>query len=127
VYERYDVDLYHVELRLQVRIQKWAPRAEPGIVNQVIYGQRGALGLAVNFGGPTGRERSAGMTFAETLKVVCISFAIWLSVVTSRATSTKFAPPAAKHLASSYPMPDDAPVINAVLPMGKWYNSGNGL
>jgi len=43
--------------------------------------------------------------------------ATWRSLASFRATSTRLKPPAANSFASSWPMPEDAPVINAQSPI----------
>ena len=112
--KRGDVNLDDFQLPGERQPGKCAVRAETGVVHQHVHRHSPALQFREHALRGFGRERSAVRTSASILCAWRNSPASASSASVLRASKIKRQPSAAKHFASSSPMPDEAPVIKTV-------------
>ena len=112
--QRRDVDLKHFQLPRQRQPGELAPGAEAGVVHQNIHRDSPALQFLEDAFRGFGQGKIGGQNERLNLVRRRNSSASDCNASVLRAVSTRRDPSAAKHFASSRPMPDEAPVTKTV-------------
>ena len=109
-----DIDVNHIRLLLQLRLQECPVQTEARIIDKIVDGDPLLLELRGNLLRHAGDATSLAMTVAWMPYFFRYSFDSSNSLPSLRATSTKSYPPLAKRSANSLPIPPDTPVISTV-------------